>query len=142
MHPSISTITLAVNNLDRSMRFYRDGLGLRTEGIVGTQFKGSASTPAGAVVMFELAGEMKLALYPATELAKDAGIDLATPTVGRFAIGHTVSSKQEVDAVLDEVRRAGGALLGRVGERPWGIYSGYFADPDGHLWEVLHFLAK
>ena len=142
MKPSISTITLAVKDLDRSLRFYRDGLGLHTEGIVGTEFKGSAQKPAEAVAMFELAGELKLALYPATDLAKDAGVDVAPSTSGRFAIGHVVSSPQEVDAILGQAQRAGGSRVGEVGERPWGIYSGYFADPDGHLWEVLHFLAK
>ena len=72
MDPRIHVITLAVLDLDRALEFYRDGLGLETRGVVATEFTGDESTPAGAIVIFELADGLLLALYPRTELAKDA----------------------------------------------------------------------
>jgi uncharacterized glyoxalase superfamily protein PhnB len=87
--------------------------------------------------MFELQGGMVLCLYPRTELAKDAEIRLGPPKTGEFSIGHAVSSKAEVDAVLAQAQVAGAMLTDQAHDRPWGIYSGYFRDPDGHLWEVL-----
>jgi catechol 2,3-dioxygenase-like lactoylglutathione lyase family enzyme len=92
MKPQVNVITIAVKDLDRSLRFYRDGLGLHTNGIIGTEFKGSKEQPVGAVVMFELSGNLILALYPRTELAKDAneqvGRQLATTTSRTiYAIG-------------------------------------------------------
>jgi catechol 2,3-dioxygenase-like lactoylglutathione lyase family enzyme len=137
LQPHIDVITLAVADLDRSLRFYSD-LGLKTEGIVGTEFPGTDTEPAGRAAMFKLRNGLTLSLYPATELAKDAGVDAAR---GRgFSIGHVVASRDEVDDALDTAQRAGAQLVGSRAERPWGIYSGYFADPDGHLWEVIHFL--
>ena len=142
MKPRIDTITLAVKDLDRSLRFYRDGLGMGTEGIIGTEFPGAETLPAGRVAMFNLDGGMILALYPATELAKDAGVDPEKMTGSGFSIGHTVQTRAEVDELLTAAQVAGGTIVGTVGERPWGIYSGYFADPDGHLWEVVNFLGS
>ena len=72
MKPSISVITLGVNDLEKSLAFYRDGLGLQTNGIIGTEFKGDETNPSGALVMFELQNGFILALYPRTDLAKDA----------------------------------------------------------------------
>jgi hypothetical protein len=137
MEPRIHVITLGVADLERSLSFYRDGLGLATPGIVGTEYEGDAERPAGAVVMFELQGGLILALYPRSELAKDAGIPLGPPGSGEFSIGHAVASRDEVDAVLSAAKAAGATLTGGPSERPWGIYSGYFRDPDGHLWEVV-----
>jgi catechol 2,3-dioxygenase-like lactoylglutathione lyase family enzyme len=137
MKPRIDVITLAVEDLDRALTFYRDGLGLETRGIVGTQYEGDDSTPAGDVVMFELSGELTLALYPRTELAKDAGVAIERPQNGPFSIGHVVTSRAEVDAVLSAAQEAGATLTDPPHDRPWGIYSGYFRDLDGHLWEVL-----
>ena len=141
MKAHIDVITLAVADLDRSLAFYRDGLGLETEGVMGTQFVGTDSEPAGRIVMFKLHEDLILSLYPATELAKDAGVDSAAVAGHGFSIGHMVASREEVNQVLDSARRAGAEVVGTVGERPWGIYSGYFADPDGHLWEIMHALA-
>jgi catechol 2,3-dioxygenase-like lactoylglutathione lyase family enzyme len=137
MDPRIHVITLAVSDLDRALEFYRDGLGLDTPGVVGTEFTGDESVPAGDIAMFELADGLILALYPRTELAKDANIRLEPPTTGGFSIGHIVSSKADVNALLERAQAAGAALTEQPHDRPWGIYSGYFRDPDGHLWEII-----
>lgn len=137
MDARIDVITLAVADLDRALAFYRDGLGLQTDGVIGTEWVGDDSTPAGATVVFELRGGLLLALYPRTDLAKDANIALPTPTPGEFSIGHLVSSKADVDALLYQAQAAGATVADPPHDRPWGIYSGYFRDPDGHLWEVI-----
>jgi len=133
----IDLITLAVADLERALAFYRDGLGLETRGVTGTDFLGDEVTPAGAVVMFELRGGSMLALYPRAELAKDANVALEPPKTGEFSIGHVVASKAEVDALLSQAEAAGATVTDRPHDRPWGIYSGYFRDLDGHLWEIL-----
>jgi catechol 2,3-dioxygenase-like lactoylglutathione lyase family enzyme len=137
MDARIDVITLAVADLDRALAFYRDGLGLDSRGIVATEFEGDEVTPSGAIAMFDLEGCSTLALYPRTELAKDASVDPAPPKTGEFSLGHLVSSRGEVDAVLEQAQAAGAAVTDRPHDRPWGIYSGYFRDPDGHLWEVI-----
>jgi hypothetical protein len=137
MDPHIDVITLAVADLERSLKFYREGLGLESEGITGTKWEGDESTPAGAVVMFTLGGGLILALYPRTELAKDGDVEFGPPKTGEFSLGHIVASRGEVDAVLAQATAAGATLTDHAHERPWGIYSGYFRDPDGHLWEVI-----
>jgi catechol 2,3-dioxygenase-like lactoylglutathione lyase family enzyme len=138
MDPRIHVITLAVGDLERAVEFYRDGLGLETRGIVATEFAGDESTAAGAIALFRLDGGLILALYPRTELAKDADVRLATPTSGAFSIGQIVSSRADVDALLARARAAGATVSAAPHDRPWGIYSGYFRDPDGHLWEIIH----
>lgn len=137
MEPRISVITLAVDDLERSLRFYRDGLDLKTPGVTGTEFAGNETTPAGAVAMFELDGGLILALYPRSELAKDAAIPLEPPSSGQFSIGHIVADREDVDAVLEQAKAAGATVTEPPHERPWGLYSGYFRDPDGHLWEII-----
>jgi hypothetical protein len=137
MEPRIDVITLAVADLDRALAFYRDGLGLDSRGVLATEFEGDDVDPAGAIAMFELQGGLLLALYPRSELAKDANVDAAAPKTGEFSIGHLVSGKAEVDALLSRAQAAGATLTDRAHDRPWGIYSGYFRDPDGHLWEVI-----
>jgi uncharacterized protein len=137
MEPRLHFITLAVDDLDRALSFYRDGLGLASPGIVGTEFPGDETTPAGAVAMFELEGGLILSLYPRSELAKDAEIPVGRPNSGDFSFGHAVASRGEVDALLAKAEAAGASLTGEPHDRPWGIYSGYFRDPDGHLWEVV-----
>jgi catechol 2,3-dioxygenase-like lactoylglutathione lyase family enzyme len=138
MDPRIHVITLAVDDLERAVGFYRDGLGLETRGIVATEYAGDESSAAGAIALFRLDGGLILALYPRTELAKDANVQLATPTTGAFSIGHIVPSRADVDALLERARAAGAILTDAPHDRPWGIYSGYFRDPDGHLWEIIH----
>jgi uncharacterized protein len=130
MKPRIKVLTLAVGDLERSLAFYRDGLGLPTEGITGQQFED------GAVVFFRLDGGLTLALYPAASLAKDAGIVATGQRLGAVSIGHLVGSKAEVDAVMADALRAGATVTDPARDRFWGGYSGYFHDPDGHLWEV------
>jgi catechol 2,3-dioxygenase-like lactoylglutathione lyase family enzyme len=137
MEARIDVVTLAVSDLEAALAFYRDGLGLDSRGVIATEFVGDEVTPAGAIVMFELQGGLILALYPRTELAKDASISLGPPKPGEFSIGQLVSSESEVDAVLAQAQAAGATLTDHAHERPWGIYSGYFRDPDGHLWEVI-----
>jgi uncharacterized protein len=136
MKPRIDVITLGVSDLERALDFYR-GLGLESPGVIGTEFAGDEITPAGAAAMFELDGGLTLALYPRTELAKDANVPLGPPQSGEFSMGHVVSTKDEVDELLAQAAAAGATLTDRPHERPWGIYSGYFRDPDGHLWEVI-----
>jgi catechol 2,3-dioxygenase-like lactoylglutathione lyase family enzyme len=126
-----------VADLERALAFYRDGLGLESRGVVAEEFVGDDVTPAGAVVMFELRGGLVLALYPRTELAKDANVALEPPKTGEFSIGHLVSSKAEVDALLSRAAAAGATITDLAHDRPWGIYSGYFHDLDGHLWEII-----
>lgn len=130
MKPRISLITLGVDDLERSLRFYRDGLGLATEGIVGNEFED------GAVVFFDLQANLKLALYPRQSLAKDSGLPLGSSAPSAFSIGHNVSSKGEVDQVIEQADNAGAVSIKPAQDTFWGGYAGYFQDPDGHLWEV------
>ncbi len=137
MKAQINVITLAVNDLERSAAFYRDGLGLPTKGIFGTEFAGSATEPAGAVCFFELNGGLILALYPRPELAKDSKLpDIAASSV-EFSIGYLAESKNAVDRIMEQAQRAGAMVTDAPHDRPWGIYSGYFKDLDGHLWEII-----
>ncbi len=137
MDGHIDVITLAVDDLERSLSFYRDGLGLSSPGIIGTEFPGDETSAAGAVVMFELRGGLILALYPRTELAKDAAVSIGSQQAGEFSVGQLVGSRDEVDAVLAQAETAGATVTDPPHDRPWGIYSGYFRDPDGHLWEII-----
>ena len=139
MSAHVDVLTLGVADLERALRFYRDGLGLETEGIIATEHLDLSSGAAGAVVMFHLEGGPILALYPLSELAKDAGVDAASPDRSgpTFSIGYLLPSKDAVDEFLARAERAGATLSGGPRERPWGIYSGYFRDLDGHYWEVI-----
>jgi uncharacterized protein len=137
MKPHINILTLGVSDLERSLSFYREGLGFSSPGIVGAEHPGSEREPAGAAAMFTMDDGFILSLYPRTELAKDAGLPGAALAGTGFSIGHIVNSREEVDAVLAQARAAGATITDEPHERPWGIYSGYFADPDGHLWEVI-----
>ena len=131
MKPRIKVLTLCVEDLERSLAFYRDGMGLPTEGIVGTEFEG------GAVVFFPLDGGLILALYPRPELAKDANLELGERGSVEFSIGHNVGSKEEVDQVMRQAENAGAKVTDRAHDRFWGGYSGYFQDLDGDLWDVV-----
>jgi uncharacterized protein len=132
--PRITIITLGVDDLEASLAFYRDGLGLSTEGIIGTEFE------HGAVVFIELESGLKLALYPRKSLAWDAGMDagisVRQPSATELSIGHNVISRDEVDAVMEQARRAGAVIVKEARDTFWGGYAGYFQDPDRHLWEV------
>jgi catechol 2,3-dioxygenase-like lactoylglutathione lyase family enzyme len=138
MEPRIQVITLAVDDLERALAFYRDGLGLHSNGVVGTEFHDDHSGAEGAIAMFHLAGGLILTVYPRSELAKDAGVPLRPSKTGEFTLGQAVASRDDVDALLARAGAAGGNVLDKPRDRPWGIYSGYFQDPDGHLWEIMH----
>ncbi len=131
MHDHITVLTLGVDNLERSMKFYRDGLGLPTRGLMGTEWE------HGTIGLFELQGKMMLALFPRGDLALDARINQSAPSPTEFSIGQNVGSKADVDAVMGQAERAGATVTDPAHERPWGVYSGYFKDPDGHLWEIM-----
>jgi hypothetical protein len=137
MDARIDVITLAVADLDRALAFYRDGLGLESGGVLGTEFLGDEVAPAGAIALFKLRGGLLLSLYPRVDLAKDADVPLGPPKAGEFSLGQLVSNRAEVDALLGRAQAAGALVSAPPHDRPWGIYSGYFRDPDGHLWEII-----
>lgn len=137
MDPRVDVITLAVDDLDRALAFYRDGLGLASQGIIATEYAGDQDTPAGAIALFQLQGGLLLAVYPRGELAKDANVPPGPARPGEFSLGHLVSTQAEVDALLARAEASGATVTEQPHERPWGIYSGYFRDPDGHLWEII-----
>ncbi len=132
MKPRISVITLAVDDLQRSLEFYRDGLGLETDGIVGEEF------PYGAVVFFKLQAGLQLALWPRKSLAHDTGLNEdKRESPPRFSLGHNVGSADEVDQVMARAKQAGATIVKAAQETFWGGYAGYFFDPDHHSWEVV-----
>ncbi|MGH8434638.1 MAG: VOC family protein [Pseudomonas sp.] len=131
MKARITVITLGVDDLERSLRFYRDGLGLQTEGIIGKEFE------HGAVAFFDLQSGLKLAIWPRQSLAYDSGMPLNSPSPTEFTLGHNVSSKAEVDAVMAQAKNAGAVIVKPATDTFWGGYAGYFQDPDQHLWEVV-----
>jgi hypothetical protein len=135
VEPRLDVITLAVADLERALAFYRD-LGLESKGIVGTEWADERTGANGAVAMFELAGGLLLNLYPRPDLARDAAIPVGPPQSGEFSLAQLVRSREEVDGLLEQAAAAG-ARVTPAHDRPWGIYSGYFHDPDGHLWEVI-----
>lgn len=137
MKPRIHVVTLAVADLDRALAFYRDGLGFPTEGLIGTEFEGDENTPDGTTAVFHLDGGLMLSIYPRSELAKDAVVPFGSPKSGEFSLGHAVASRAEVDEGISQAESAGAVVAEQPHDRPWGVYSGYFRDPDGHLWEVL-----
>jgi catechol 2,3-dioxygenase-like lactoylglutathione lyase family enzyme len=130
MRPRITLITLAVDDLQRALAFYRDGLGWRTEGIVGQQFE------HGAVVFFDLDAGLRLALWPRASLAHDSGLAAGPRSATEFCLAHNVGSRPEVDEAMAQAARAGATIVKRAHDTFWGGYAGYFQDPDGHLWEV------
>lgn len=131
MKPRIAVLTLGVDDLERAVAFYRDGLGLRTEGIIGTEFEN------GAVAFFGLQAGLRLALWPRTSLSADTGLPLDAAGSTSITIGHNVDSQEEVDAVMQQAARAGAGIVKAAQATFWGGYAGYFQDPDGHLWEVV-----
>lgn len=131
MKPRVTVITLGVEDLERALCFYRDGLGLATEGIVGGEFD------FGAVVFIELQAGLKLALWPRASLAKDTGLNLDRASATEFSLGHNVASRAEVDVVMAQASAAGATVVKAAQNTFWGGYAGYFQDPDQHLWEVV-----
>lgn len=130
MKPRITLITLAVADLDRAFRFYHEGLGFPSKGIVGKEFEN------GAVAFFELEGGLRLALWPRKSLAADSGLAEGSPDVVNIALAHNVASKEEVDSVMALAAAAGAAVVKAPQKTFYGGYAAYFRDPDGHVWEV------
>ena len=126
MKPHVTMITLGVADLDSSIRFYRDGLGLPLN-----------DGPDG--IAFFATGSTMLSLYPRDKLAEDITLTSAKGSgFAGFALAHNVESPEAVDATLAEAVAAGATLV-KPGQKVfWGGYSGYFADPDGFYWEVAH----
>ena len=124
MDPRLNIVTLGVAELERAARFYRDGLGW------------APAVETGDFMLFDLGG-VALALYPRDLLAEDAG---AKPGrgFGGVTLAQNVRSREEVDRVIAGAVAAGATLLRQASEKEWGGYSGYFADPDGHPWEIAH----
>lgn len=137
MKPRLNVITLAVQDLDKSLVFYQN-LGWPPADVVGDEFKGNETEPAGKVAFFAMPGGLIFALYPRTELAKDANKPIGTPNSTEFSLGYAVSTPEKVDELLAKAKAAGATLTDKPHNRPWGIYSGYFEDLDGHLWEVIY----
>jgi catechol 2,3-dioxygenase-like lactoylglutathione lyase family enzyme len=126
MQPAASLITLGVTDFNRSLRFYRDGLGWPT-----------TAKESDPVAFFQL-HNIILGLWSREELAKDARIPNTKPGFGGISIAHNVGSEKEVDDVLATAERVGAKILKPAEKVFWGGYSGYFADPEGHLWEVAY----
>lgn len=129
-------ITLAVEDLERALRFYRDGLGFESSGVVGTQWTDEESGANGAIAVFKFQSGLLLSLYPRSDLAKDAAIPAGPARPGEFSLGQLVQSRAEVDELIEKAEAAGAAVT-TPRDRPWGIYSGYFRDVDGHLWKII-----
>lgn len=131
MQPRITVITIGVDDLQASLRFYRDGLGFPTEGVVGREFE------HGAVVFIDLQPGLRLALWPRTSIAHDTGLAIGPASPTEMTLGHNVASRAEVDAAMEKARQAGAVIVKRAHETFWGGYAGYFQDPDSHLWEIV-----
>lgn len=126
MKPNIYIITLAVDDLDRSLIFYQNGLGL------GQAIHG------GDHILFELQGELTLVLFLRTEFNKTAGQTDSSYRYSSISLSYRADSRQEVDEILQKAVTSGGSLPSEPQEHDWG-YNGYFKDPDGHLWEIAYF---
>ena len=131
MKPRITVITLGVDDLEKSLVFYRDGLGLPMRGIIGEEFE------YGTVVFFDLQNGLKLALWPRKNISRDSTIPIQPPSATELTIGHNVNSKKEVDTLIRQAKEGGARIIKPAEDTFWGGYAGYFQDPDGHLWEVV-----
>lgn len=130
MKARVSVITIGVDDLQKSLHFYRDGLGFPTDGIVGEEFE------HGAVAFFDLQTGLKLAIWNRSSIAHETKVNVVNPSATEFTLGHNVNSKAEVDAVMIKAKNAGAFITDPAHETFWGGYAGHFQDPDGHLWEV------
>ena len=136
MEPRVDVITLAVEDLERALRVYRDGLGFESRGVIGAQWTDEESGANGAIAVFKFESGLLLSLYPRSDLAKDAAVPAGPARPGEFSLGQLVQSRAEVDELIEKAEAAGAAVT-TLRDRPWGIYSGYFRDLDGHLWEII-----
>lgn len=131
MKARVTVITLGVDDLERSLSFYRDGLGLSSKGIVGKEFE------HGAVAFFDLQAGLQLAIWPRKSISHDSGLPESSPSPTELTLGHNVSSKSEVDAVMKQAQDAGAVIVKPAQTTFWNGYAGYFLDPDRHLWEIV-----
>jgi uncharacterized protein len=131
MQPRLVVLTLGVDDLERAIAFYLDGLGFKTEGIIGREFE------YGAVAFFPLQHGVQLAVWPRDSIARDTGLPRSAGCPAEFTLGHNVRTRAEVDQVMDQARKAGATIVKEPANTFWGGYAGYFQDPDGHLWEVV-----
>ena len=130
MKPRITVLTLGVDDLERALAFYRDGLGWASQGIMGQEFE------YGAVAFFTLDAGLMLALWPRTSIGRDTGLEPSPPSPTDVTIAQNVRSRAEVDDALARAVSAGARLVKPAGATFYGGYAGYFQDPDGHVWEV------
>jgi hypothetical protein len=131
MQPGLSILTLGVDDLETSFKFYHEGLGFPSKGIVGKEFE------HGEVAFFDLPNGMKLALYSRENLAWDAAVPKQHSAATEFSIGYMAKSKEEVDSIMELAKKAGARITKPAQNAFWGGYHGYFQDPDGHLWEII-----
>lgn len=132
MTPSISYITLGVDDLPRSVAFYRDAFGWPTDGIIGTEFE------HGAVAFFKLDNGITFALWRRSSIAEDAGLELGPRDQSGLLLAHNVRSRTEVDQIMTQLQGAGANIIKAAQPLFWGGYGGLIADPDGHLWEIVY----
>jgi catechol 2,3-dioxygenase-like lactoylglutathione lyase family enzyme len=128
-------ITLAVADVARSADFYRALLGIEGSGVIGTEYPQTETEAGGTTAMFTLDDGLIVSVYGRDDMAKDSGVALADGPAA--TIGHFVDSQADAEAFLDRARIAGATMLAAPYTRPWGMWSGFFQDPDGHLWEVV-----
>jgi uncharacterized protein len=131
MKPNITVLTLGVADLQRSVAFYRDGLGFATQGIIGAELEN------GAVAFFNMQTGLRLALWPRKSIAADTGLGEHPISPTELTIGHNVDSPAEVDAVMNQAAKAGAKIIKPAQQTFYGGYAGYFQDPDGHVWEIV-----
>ena len=131
MQARISVITLGVLDLEASLRFYRDGLGFPSEGIIGEEFE------YGAVAFIQLQPGLKLTLWPQRSIQQDTGLEPSPICPTQMTLGHNVYSPLEVDQAMAQAERAGAKIIKPAHTTFYGGYAGYFQDPNGHLWEIV-----
>ena len=125
-------LTLGVGDLEKSFKFYHEGMGLASKGIIGKEFE------HGEVAFFDLKNGMILALYSRDNLAWDSQLKKSKPSSTEFSIGYTTRNEAEVDSIMEQAKKAGAKIARPAQKTFWGGYSGYFQDPDGHLWEIAY----
>jgi uncharacterized glyoxalase superfamily protein PhnB len=132
MESRFTTLTLGVDNLEKSLKFYHEGLGLPSKGIIGKEFE------HGEVAFFDLKNGMILALYSRDNLAWDSQLKKGKPSSTEFSIGYNTKNEAEVDSIMAQAKKAGAIIVKPAQKTFWGGYGGYFKDPDGHLWEIAY----
>jgi uncharacterized protein len=128
-------VTLAVADVERSAEFYRNLLGIDGSGVIGTEYVATDTEAGGTTAMFTLDDGLIVSVYGRDDMQKDSGV--ALPNGSAMTIGHFVDTQTAAEAFLARAEAAGATMLAAPYTRPWGMWSGFFQDPDGHLWEVV-----